>query len=162
MKPRSGALVVLAFGLGGGFFACTGTDPATGAGTTGGVTYTADTRVLESFPVQLRTTVRALNSSREGARLELSSGCAVQLAAYRDAQRTQLSWDQSRIQMCTMALQIIDIAPGAARNFEGSTDARAILGDSLPDGTYFLTAVMHVNGRKIEIPAGSATLGVPR
>lgn len=140
----------------------TAAEPGAGGLTEGGLRYTAETRVLESFPVQLRTPVIVANPGGRSVRMELSSGCAVQLVVYRTAERTAPVWDQSRVQACTMALQIVDLDGGATRTFEGRTDAREILGDSLPDGTYHISAVMHVNQRRIEVPAGAAQLGVPR
>jgi hypothetical protein len=139
----------------------TGTDGAGGI-VRDGVRYTATTTVLESYPVQLHTTVRVLNTGSTPARLEFPSGCVVLLRVYRDTADARPVWDQAQIVMCTMALQLVDLAPGESREYSTHTDAREILGDSLPDGTYHFRARVAVNGGELEIPAGSAQLAVPR
>ena len=129
----------------------------------GGIEYTADTRVMESFPVQLDTRVTMRNGSSQRATVELGSGCPVILRVYRDAARTQLAWDQSVGMVCTMQIQIVDLAPGAtAEKAAPRVSARDILGDSLPDGRYYLSAFVQVVGGGLTLPAGSADLGVPR
>jgi hypothetical protein len=127
-----------------------------------GVRYTASTAVLESFPVQLHTTVEVHNIGNATARLEFPSGCVVLLQAFRQPGDSEPVWDQARAVMCTMALQIVDLAPGERRTYSTRTDAGEILGDSLPDGTYHFRARVAVNGSALEIPAGSAELAIQR
>jgi hypothetical protein len=127
-----------------------------------GIEYRAETQVLESFPVQLRTSVTVTNRSGSTVMLELPDGCAVLLRAYRDPAGGRPAWDQGQVAVCTMAIQEIRVAAGERRSFEGRSDAREILGDSLPDGSYRLTAVVRPKGTTVEIPAGQVQLGVPR
>jgi hypothetical protein len=127
-----------------------------------GVRYTASTAVLESFPVQLHTTVTLVNTGRTTARLEFPSGCVALLRAYGSATATEPVWDQATVVMCTMALQLLDLAPGESRSYSMRTDAREVLGDSLPDGTYHLRARIAVNGAAVEVPAGAVELAIPR
>lgn len=126
------------------------------------VHYTATTRILESFPVQLHTTVDMTNRGRDRARLDFGNGCKVLLRAYRTEARQQAAWDQGRVLGCTQAIETIQLQPGERRQLTARSNAREILGDSLPDGRYFLTAYLPANGGEIEIPAGAADLGVPR
>ena len=42
------------------------------------------------------------------------------------------------------------------------TDAAIILGNNLPNGTYWLTAVLRPYGSAIEVPAGRVDLAVQR
>lgn len=139
-----------------------GTDRASSPATQAGVEYRADTQVLESFPVQLRATVTLLNRTGETVMLELPDGCPVLLRAYREGVGSKPAWDQGNVLVCTLAIQEVRLAPGESRTFQGRSDAREILGDSLPDGSYRLTAVVRPNGSTVELPAGSAQLAVPR
>jgi hypothetical protein len=141
--------------------------PDTGAGADGsvvvdGVRYSAATAVLESFPVQLHTTVDIENTGAAAAHLQFPSGCVVLLRAYRAAADPSPAWDQGRTVMCTMAIQLLELEPGASRQYGTRTDAREILGDSLPAGAYHLRAYVAVNGGVVEVPAGSVELAVPR
>jgi hypothetical protein len=140
-------------------------DPPTGPSgpvTQGGVEYTADTRVMESFPVQLDTRVTMTNRTNAGVSVQLGSGCPINLRAYRDEARTRLAWDQSVGRVCTMQVQIVDLAPGASAERNTRATAADILGDSLPDGRYYLSAAVQVVAGGVIVPAGSADLGVPR
>jgi hypothetical protein len=127
-----------------------------------GVEYSADTRVMESFPVQLATTVTATNTSDRNIDLTFPDGCVVLLRAYHDADRTRLAWDQAEHVGCTMALVSWRIDAGAAREANAHTNAADILGAALPDGRYWLEAVLRPDGRTIRVPAGSVDLAVPR
>src|SRR5688572_16164543 len=126
------------------------------------VDYTATTRILESFPVQLHTTVDVVNRGRTRARLDFRNGCKVLLRAYRTEAREQAVWDQGRVVGCTQAVETIELQPGERRQLTARADARQILGDSLPDGRYFLGAYLPATGGAIEMPAGAADLAVPR
>jgi hypothetical protein len=127
--------------------------------TEGDLRYTAETAILESFPVQLATTVRVSNVGSRPAALEFSDGCPVLLRAYRTAARTYPPvWDQERDTFCTQALQLFTLEPGNTKEFTVRTDARQILGDSLPNGDYFLTAVVRKTGWPLELDAGQVEL----
>jgi hypothetical protein len=136
--------------------------PASASVVQGQIEYRADTQVMESFPVQLHTIVTLRNRSSARASVELGSGCPVHLRAYRDEARTRLAWDQGRLLVCTMQIQSVELAPGDADQRGTRTDARQILGDSLPDGRYWLGAYVQVVGAPLVVPAGSADLAVPR
>jgi hypothetical protein len=129
----------------------------------GGVEYTADTRIMESFPVQLDTRVTMRNRSSQRTTVQLGSGCPVLIRAYRDAARRRLAWDQSVGMVCTMQIQIVELAPGAtAEKAAPRASAADILGDSLPDGRYYLSAFVQVVGGPVTVPAGQVDLAVPR
>lgn len=127
-----------------------------------GVSYSADTRVMESFPVQLAIIVTATNTSERSIDITFPDGCVVLLRVYRDAARTDLAWDQADHVGCTMALVEWDIAPGSSETARAATDAGQILGDTLPDGEYWLEAVLRPDGRTVVVPAGSVELAIPR
>lgn len=129
--------------------------------TIGDIELSAETMVMESFPVQLRTVVTARNTSPDPVRITFPDGCVVIIRAYRDAARSgQPVWEQASA--CTMALVPVDFAPGETKTFTNGTDAREILGDSLPDGRYWLSAFIRPDSERIDVPAGAADLGVPR
>ncbi|MEX2609579.1 MAG: BsuPI-related putative proteinase inhibitor [Gemmatimonadota bacterium] len=144
---------------------CSGGDPARpddGAAvvTDDGVRYTAATAVMESFPVQLRTTLTLENVGTEVVRLTFPDGCVVLLAAARPGS-DEAVWEEERA--CTMALEEVSLAPGEEREFTSSTvSARDILGASLPDGPYDLLAVLRPHTGTVRVPAGRVALAVPR
>ena len=128
-----------------------------------GIVYSAETAIAESFPVQLYVTVTASNSAGNAAQLVFPDGCVVTLRAYDNAERNgEPAWDQTRDLACTMAIEERTVPGGGALELRAASDARDVLGDSLPDGRYWLSAVLRPNGERVEVPAGSADLAVPR
>lgn len=127
--------------------------------TEGDLQYVAETAIMESFPVQLATSVTVANVGSRPAALEFPDGCPVLIRAYRTPDRTGTpAWDQAHETFCTMAIQHFTINPGESRKFTARTDARQILGDSLPNGRYFLTAMLRKTGWTLELPAGEVEL----
>lgn len=125
----------------------------------GDITYRAETVVMESFPVQLRTSVHITNGTNAAVTLTFPDGCLVLLRAYHDEARTDLAYDMSKHVGCTLAVVPVNIAPGETRSLSTSTvSAREILGSTLPNGTYYFSAVLRPNGKTLSIPAGSADL----
>jgi hypothetical protein len=125
-----------------------------------GLRFTASTAVMESFPIQLTTTVDVANTGTDTAHLVFPHGCIVLLRAYRESDEP--AWDQAGVTFCTMAIEQREIAPGRSATFSTRSDAREILGDSLPDGTYELRAYLTANGEQLELDAGTVPLAVPR
>ena len=136
--------------------------PTSAAVVQGEIGFRADTQIMESFPVQLRTTVVMVNRAKGTTRLDLASGCPVQLRVYRNEERTRLAWDQGRVIACTQQIQTLQLAPSDTAQRSAGSNAREILGDSLPDGRYWLSAYVQVVGAPLLVPAGAADLGVPR
>lgn len=129
----------------------------------GGIVYTAQTAIAESFPVQLYVTATATNPAGNAVQLAFPDGCIVTLRAYDNAELTgPPAWDQANVVVCTQAIEERMVPGGGGLELRGASDARDVLGDSLPDGRYWLTAVLRPNGETVEVPAGSADLAVPR
>lgn len=123
------------------------------------IRYSAETAILESFPVRLRTTVTLTNLAQRTDTLAVPGGCPVTLRAYRDPARTGTpAWDQSQVLFCTLQIRYVVLGPGESELLQGGASATDILGDSLPDGRYYLSAVVRIEGETIELAAGSATL----
>ena len=138
--------------------------PAAASSRIGGIEYGAETLIMESFPVQLRTIVTARNPTDAPVVLEFGNPCVAHLRVYADSARSGLPlWDQERVTGCIAVVFEDTIAPGdTAQYVAPNTDAREVLGDSLPDGRYWLAAALRPNGRAIEVPAGVADLAIPR
>lgn len=137
--------------------------PSSAALVHGDVEYSAETLVMESFPVQLNTIVRMRNRSSRPVQLQLATGCPVLLEVYRDEARTELVWNQAALILCTQQIQLVDLEPGETEERSTRTDARQILESSdLPDGRYWLSARVTLVGETIEVPAGSVELAIPR
>jgi hypothetical protein len=132
-----------------------GIDPA--------IRFSADTRVLESFPVQLHTTLEVRNAGGpDYVRLEFASDCVVLLRVYDSEARDVPVWDQADSARCSESSHVLMLGGGYAEEFTTTADARQILGTSLPPGRYWLSAYVRVNDRVVEVPAGSAELDAGR
>lgn len=162
MNPRRIPLLAAALILAACTQAAVTSDPdpvRPGAVMVGEIRYQAETAILESYPVQLRTTVSITNTGARPDTLQLPGGCPVLLRAYRDPGRTGTpAWDQERDIVCTLQLLLLDVAPGQTRTLEGRATAHDILGDSLPNGRYYLTAVLRPENQVVELEAGDTEL----
>jgi len=96
----------------------------------------------------------------EPVEIRFPDGCVVLLRAYRSEDRSgQPAWDPMRGSLfCTMILVEFTLSPGESREFQATASAPEILGDSLPAGRYFFTALLRPNGGTVEVPAGQADL----
>ena len=130
----------------------------------GVVSYSGETLVMESFPVQLRTIVTAHNGTSSDVVLHFPNPCVAALRAYADSTRTgEPVWDQQRFIGCIAMIFDDTIAAGDTAQYTAPhADARDILGDSLPDGRYWLSATLRPEGVAVEVDAGWADLGIPR
>ena len=64
--------------------------------------------------------------------------------------------------MCTASLVEETLAAGGSKTWEASTDARAMLGTTLPDGRYRLEAYLRPRTGTIALPAGTVDLAIRR
>jgi hypothetical protein len=126
-----------------------------------GIEYRASTDILESFPVQLRVNVRITNASGSALDLLFPDGCVVLVRAYRSGMSTP-AWDQRFSIGCTAALVPLHLDAGQSATYTSMTNARAILGDSLPDGRYRLEAWLRPDSGPVLVEAGTVDLSVPR
>ncbi len=126
----------------------------------GGITYrVTGFDIAESFPVQLGITVELANESTTQKSVTFPDGCVVLMRAYDGG--TEPVWDMGNTVACTLALVEVDLAPGESQEFQvGLVSAATILGDSLPDGEYRITAYLRP-GQIVELEAGMADLAVP-
>lgn len=125
-----------------------------------GITYRVTSlTVAESFPVQIGLTVELENESATRRSVLFPDGCVVLMRAYDGG--TEPVWDMGDLVACTLVLVEVDLAPGETREFEaGLVSAATILGDSLPDGEYRITAYLRP-GQIVEVEAGVVELAVP-
>ncbi len=125
-----------------------------------GITYRVTSFVIaESFPVQLGITVELENESTTPQSVTFPDGCVVLMRAYDSG--TEPVWDMGQTVACTLALVGVDLAPGESEEFQtGLVSAAAILGDSLANGQYRITAYLRP-GQIVELEAGTADLAVP-
>ena len=125
-----------------------------------GITYRVTGFVIaESFPVQLGITVELENESAIPRSVTFPDGCVVLMRAYDSG--TEPVWDMGQTVACTLALVEVDLAPAESEEFNtGLVSAASILGDSLPNGEYRMTAYLRP-GQVVELEAGMADLAVP-
>ena len=140
------------------------TDAPSSAHNLGGVEYSAETLVMESFPVQLRTIVTARNATGDDAFLHFGSPCVTHLRVYDNAARSGAPvYDQAREYGCIAVIFDDTVAAGDTAQYSApNTNGYEVLGDSLPDGRYWLSASLNPSGQRIEIPAGAVDLAIPR
>ena len=121
--------------------------------------YRAETLLLESFPVQVATNVEITNPASAPVTVTFPDGCLVMLRVYRDAERTRLAWDMARGFGCTGALVPVTVPGGESKIISAPTvSAATILGDSLPNGRYYFSAMTRPGGVPLLLRAGSADL----
>ena len=137
------------------------TEPGLLGDLVGGLTYTVSSfAIAESFPVQIGVTVEIENATTSSQSVIFPDGCVVLMRAYADG-NTQPVWDLGGVVACTQALAQVDLEPGESREFQtGLVSAATILGDSLPNGRYRITAYLRP-GQIVELDAGTADLAVP-
>ena len=125
-----------------------------------GITYRVTGFVIaESFPIQIGITVELENESTTPQSVTFPDGCVVLMRAYDSG--TEPVWDMGQTMACTLALVEVDLAPGQSEEFiTGLVSAPSILGDSLPNGEYRITAYLRP-GQIVELEAGMADLTVP-
>jgi len=125
-----------------------------------GITYRVTGFVIaESFPVQIGITVEFENESATPQSVTFPDGCVVLMRAYDSG--TEPVWDMGQTVACTLALVKVDLDPGQSEEFiTGLVSAASILGDSLPNGEYRITAYLQP-GQAVELEAGMADLAVP-
>ena len=125
-----------------------------------GITYKVTGFVIaESFPVQIGITVELENESTTPQSVTFPDGCVVLMRAYDSG--TEPVWDMGQTVACTLALVEVDLAPGQSEELiTGLVSAASILGDSLPNGEYRITAYLRP-GEVVELEVGMADLAVP-
>lgn len=121
----------------------------------------ADVVVMESFPVQLRGSLRLSNPTDAPVSFDVG-GCPVFLRVY--GADDMPVWDQGDGAICTMILRTVTLEPGESESFEtGTVSAANILGEDRPDGTYRVAVyVALASGGQPEADAGRVPLAVPR
>ena len=125
-----------------------------------GITYRVTGFVIaESFPVQLGIIVELENESTTPKSVTFPDGCVVLMRAYDSG--TEPVWDMSQTVACTLALVEVDLGPGESEELNtGLVSSASILGDSLPNAEYRITAYLRP-GQVVELEAGTADLAVP-
>jgi hypothetical protein len=125
-----------------------------------GLKYSAETTVAQRDPVlRTRTLATVTNTTSSIVELNDLAHCDVWLRVYRDAARkTRPAWDLSKFGGCILEAPEVELAPRGSFTFERDLIADEVLGDSLPEQRYYLTAVFKVGAREIEVAAGDIEL----
>lgn len=131
-----------------------------------GVRYSAQASVESAEPFRVLATISATNVSRTSRLIEYGH-CAARLLAYKDTARSGSPvWDQRRVVanpdtgnafVCLLYLRRVQLAPNQTfepDEFKTVAEGRDILGDSLPEGRYYLTVLLEVNWDTLKIAAG--------
>jgi hypothetical protein len=124
-----------------------------------GITYRAESLLLERQPATVLTTATVTNTSGEHREITLPGDCTVLIRAYTDEVRTSPVWEQERFIVCTLALQIVQLGPGDSVQYSMEATVPEILGDSLPAGLYYLSGLLRPDQDRVVVPAGALQLG---
>ncbi len=135
----------------------------------------AETNIGEGGPRRLRTQVTIKNHNNHWVRVEYDA-CSANLRAYRPASRSgKPVWEHRLLPArdpktgmygpgCDLYGSLAVIPPGKShvlKRFQLEPTVREVLGDSLPPGRYFFTAVFETTVLRFvtpELPSGSAVL----
>ena len=103
------------------------------------------------------------NSSDEDVVLGFPSSCRAHLAVHVDAGRTASPvWSSERLSVCLTVPGSETIPANGEVELSTLIASEAmILGDSLPDDTYFMTIILDSNEGRVQVPAGSVHLQNP-
>lgn len=141
-----------------------------------GVVYWAETIFLTDDPVRIQTIVGATNRRNRPVEVQVVS-CPVFVRLYGAPARTGLpAWDEEpayarwkgesgrrddrRGSDCERGGKSVVIAPGKSTWLTVSVVEPAGMGDTIPPGRYYFTAVVPVGGRRLELISGESALGV--
>jgi hypothetical protein len=134
--------------------------------TISGLSFTANAEVVGPARDTLSVTVDALNGSNEGVSIEFNP-CAGLSQLVVKADRKHRTWDSrvweaQRLQLlrdtasrrieevCVGGVPTLTLPPGKAYTYSLRTPFSRILGDSLAQGIYQITALLEINGRTIK------------
>ena len=103
-------------------------------------------------------TVAITNTSTESVRALVSQYCHV-LFEWRAASDSTARprWD-GRQRMCLARGRDVSLDPGRTEVLRTTASVREVLGDSLPDGRYIVTAIFEVDGATVTRLAGAVVL----
>jgi hypothetical protein len=126
----------------------------------GAVEYRAETKPSLDAAGWLSTVVY-LRATRLGGATIHYSGCPVTVRVYTDPARTgPPSWDALAVPntACQSPLIVRHLSRGGELALNALTLSRAVLGDSLAPGRYYLGTVVRPNGDSLVVEAGEADL----
>jgi hypothetical protein len=124
-----------------------------------GLSYRAETVSLQAPARSYETTATLTNTTTSRRTVTFPDGCVVLVRAYRNAARAGApAWDQARTVACTQALVEVAVAPGETVSRNTRFEPRAVLGDSLPEGRYYLSAYLRPMNTVVEVAAGEVDL----
>lgn len=142
-----------------------------------GVVYWAETSFLTDDPVRIQTIVGATNRRNRPVEVWTVS-CPVFVRLYGAPARMGLpAWDEEpayerwkgesgrgderRERNCEGMGKRVVIEPGKSTWLTVSVVEPMGMGDTIPPGRYYFTAVVPVGGRRLELISGESELGVP-
>jgi hypothetical protein len=133
--------------------------------------FSGETRLEGVAPQELVSSVAVTNTGRRAVRLEYGA-CALRVQLFRSPERTGIPvWDSGRrpnpdpdtghYWACPLYLRVTELAAGqshTAGEFTLRIAVPQILGDSIPDGRYYVTARVGLNGFTRSAAAGDVVL----
>lgn len=126
-----------------------------------GIDFEGD-RVPASGPWAFEGSVTLTNRRTDAATLTFPDPCLALIRVYEvDRTRQAPVWDQASSVACDGEPVVVELSPGESRSMPiQAVSGTGILGDSLPEGRYRITAYVRPDGRVIEVELGEADLSV--
>ena len=122
------------------------------------LSYEARAEVTGTPPDSIAVTVAITNTSTESARALVSQYCRVLFEWRAGSDSTaRPRWDGQQ-RGCLARGRDVSLGPGQTEVLRTTASVRDVLGDSLPDGRYIVTAIFEVDGATVTRLAGAVLL----
>jgi len=128
-----------------------------------GLLYQLETRPSATSPATIESTLTVVNESNEAVETSIARNCPFSLYVYREKARRDAAYvagepDWRVRGECLLEMVSFDLAPGQSRRFTTTASAAEFLGHSLPDGRYYLAAVVWLQEKSMWLAAGEVQL----
>ncbi len=128
-----------------------------------GLLYRVDVRTSTTSPVAVGSTLSVVNQTDALMAASIADRCPFSLYAYREKARRDGAFvagepDWRRKETCQLEMAFLRLGPGESRQFSTTVPGAEILGDSLPEGRYYLAAVVWLRNTSIWLAASDVQL----
>ena len=128
-----------------------------------GLLYRVDTWTAATSPTAVGSTLSVVNETDALTAASIAETCPFSLYGYREKARRDGAFvagepDWGPKGRCLLEMVFLRLGAGESRQFNMTVPGAEILGDSLPEGRYYLAAVVRLKNRSIWLAAGEIQL----
>lgn len=125
----------------------------------GGLLYRVDTWTAATSPTAVGSTLSVVNQTDALLTASIADRCPFSLYAYREKARRDAAFvagepDWRPEERCLLEMVFLRLDAGESRQISITVPGAEILGDSLPEGRYYLAAVVRLRNTSIWLAAG--------